>query len=132
MKTKLIFTSACLLLMSAMSYAQSVGGKKDKHGCLTSAGYTFSILKNDCVKLFEEKIKLDEVNPKKSYTSFAAVIFSDDQKKAEVFLPGLKSSLILVRTGTKGKYIWRRGNLALSNQNGYELKRGNALIYKAK
>ncbi len=65
-----------------------LGGDKDAHGCKASAGYTFSYIKNDCVRTFEQKVQLKEQNPKGSYTTNAAVIFSKDMKKAEVFCSG--------------------------------------------
>lgn len=132
MKNKFLIPLALFMFCSFLSFAQTVGSDRDKHGCIPSAGYTFSILKNDCIRLFEEKIKLDEVNPQKSHTTFAAVIFSKDNKKAEVFLPDLKESQILVKTRTKGQSSWKKGNLVLSKKNGYTLKRNGLLIYKRK
>lgn len=132
MKNKFLIPFAFLMFCSILSFTQTVGGDRDKQGCIPSAGYTFSILKNDCVRLFEEKIKLNEVNPKKSHTTFAAVIFSKDNKKAEIFLPDLKESQILLKTNTKSQSNWKKGNLVLSKKNGYILKRNGLLIYKSK
>lgn len=120
-----------VLFFSTFAIAQKVGGDKDAHGCIGSAGYTYSQIKNDCVRVFEQKIKLNEVKPKGSSTSMTAVIFSKDMKKAEVFLPEQnKGSLILTRLG-KGK-AWKNGSYILVpyKKTGYQLKKDNIVIYQ--
>lgn len=32
-----------------------VGGDKDKHGCIASAGYTWSEAQKDCIRLWEKE-----------------------------------------------------------------------------
>ncbi|QNK65002.1 hypothetical protein H7F33_15680 [Pedobacter sp. PAMC26386] len=109
---------------------KALGGDRDKHGCIGSAGYTFSVIKNDCVRLFEQKPQLKEVNPKGSYTSNATVIFSSDNKKAELFVPHSKSSIILNRTGDKANPVWKKGKFSLSQKdNNYKLKESNKVTY---
>src|SRR5687767_2417267 len=39
-----------------------IGGDKDEHGCIGSAGYTWSVVKDSCIRLFERGIKLDPVD----------------------------------------------------------------------
>ncbi len=135
MKKKFLPITLLILLVSAMSFAQTnpmpgnVGGDRDSHGCIGSAGYTYSILKKDCIRLFEEKIQLKEVNPSGTSTSNLAIIFSDDFKKAEVFLPEDSKSIILIRSGKKGKYIWKKGTVLLVNNNGYILKKDSKIIF---
>lgn len=34
---------------------QIVGGDKDEHGCLGSAGYSWCVVKNKCLRVWEEK-----------------------------------------------------------------------------
>ena len=36
-----------------------VGGDSDAHGCKASAGYTWSVVKNECIRIFESGIRLD-------------------------------------------------------------------------
>ncbi len=126
-------------LMSTLSYSQTteksvevtpplVGGDVDKHGCKPSAGYTFSSIKNDCVRLFEQEIQLKEVDPKESYSTFVAVIFSDDKRKAEIFVSTMESSLILVRKGRRLK--WKGNSFELLKAKGYVLKKANKVIYR--
>ncbi|KFF24818.1 hypothetical protein [Chryseobacterium vrystaatense] len=126
---KTILLSA--IFLGSFTFAQTVGGDRDAHGCIGSAGYTYSQIKKDCVRVFEQKIKLTEVAPKGSSTSMAAVIFSKDMKKAEVFVPDTDGeSLILSRQG-KGK-VWKKDDYALVpfKKNGYQLKKDNVVIYQ--
>lgn len=127
MKKTILFSA---MFLGSLVFAQKVGGDKDSHGCIGSAGYTYSQIKNDCVRVFEQKIKLTEVKSKGSSTSMAAVIFSKDLKKAEIFLPESSKSLILSRLG-KGK-AWKNGNYILVpyKKSGYQLKKDNVTIYQ--
>lgn len=130
---KTIFLSA--MFLGSLVFAQQthvVGGDRDAHGCIGSAGYTYSQIKKDCVRTFEQKIKLTEVAPKESYTSIAAVIFSKDMKKAEVFVKDADSgSIILTRAGGKAK-AWKKDGYVLVpfKKNGYQLKKDNVVIYQ--
>lgn len=122
------------MFLGSLVFAQQkpvLGGDKDAHGCIGSAGYTYSQIKKDCVRVFEQKIKLTEVVPKGSSTSMAAVIFSKDMKKAEVFVPGTGSESIILDRAGKGK-AWKKGEYALVpfKKGGYQLKKDNVVIYK--
>lgn len=132
MKKTILFSTMFLgSLVFAQQKVPVVGGDKDVHGCKGSAGYTYSQIKNDCVRVFEQKIKLTEVKPKGSSTSMTAVIFSKDMKKVEIFLPEQnKGSLILTKLG-KGK-VWKSGDYILVpyKKTGYQLKKNNVVIYQ--
>lgn len=123
------------MFLGSLAFAQEMqikGGDRDSHGCIGSAGYTYSQIKKDCVRTFEQKIKLTEVAPKESYTSIAAVIFSKDMKKAEVFVKDAGAeSLILTRAGGKAK-AWKKDGYVLVpyKKSGYQLKKNNIVIYQ--
>ncbi|MFN5416258.1 MAG: hypothetical protein ACK5B9_04315 [Flavobacteriia bacterium] len=70
-----------------------VGNDADEHGCKNSAGYTWSILKNECVRIFEAGSSFISVDKSQSLGAF--VIISSDNKQTEIFLPTSKTSLIL-------------------------------------
>ncbi|WP_419494951.1 hypothetical protein [Chryseobacterium bernardetii] len=127
---KTILLSAMFLGTLAFAQQTSVlGGDKDAHGCIGSAGYTYSQIKKDCVRTFEQKIKLKEVATKGDY--IAAVIFSKDKKNAEVFVKdGESRSIILTRAG-KAK-VWKKDGYVLSpyKKNGFQLKKDNVVIYQ--
>ncbi|EJL69150.1 hypothetical protein [Chryseobacterium populi] len=127
------------IFLGSFAFAQKVGGDRDVHGCIGSAGYTYSQIKNDCVRVFEQKIKLKEISSDKSYTSMTAVIFSKDMKRAEVFIPdGAAKSIILEKEG-KNK-IWKSGSYIKESyvltpykknkKMSYQLKKDDVVIYK--
>ncbi|UKB82247.1 hypothetical protein LF887_14665 [Chryseobacterium sp. MEBOG06] len=132
MKKTILLSAMFLGSLVFAQKAQVVGGDRDAHGCIGSAGYTYSQIKKDCVRVFEQKIKLTEVAPKGSSTSMAAVIFSKDKNKAEVFVKDTGAgSIILTRAGGKAK-AWKNGDYILVpyKKNGYQLKKDNVVIYR--
>ncbi len=72
-----------------------VGNDADSHGCKASAGYSWSVLKNECIRLWETGVQLSSIDNKASYTSIATVIINDDKTKAELFIVGEKNSIVL-------------------------------------
>jgi len=134
---KIILLSAMFLgsFVFAQKSTPVLGGDRDVHGCIGSAGYTYSQLKNDCIQTFRQKIKLKEVNSDKSYTSMTAIIFSKDMKKAEVFIPdGAAKSIILNKEG-KGK-VWKSGShikdsyVLTPYKKSYQIKKNDEIIYQ--
>lgn len=63
------------------------GGDRDEHGCIGSAGYTWSELRKECIRLFELGSPFTAYGTTKDTTLSAFVVLSDDKLKAEVFLP---------------------------------------------
>lgn len=127
---KTILCSA--MFLGAWVFAQKtpvLGGDKDAHGCIGSAGYTYSQIRKDCVRTFEEKIKLKEVASKGDY--IAAVIFSKDMKKAEVFVKDAEGGSVILNRAGKAK-AWKKDGYALVpfKKSGYQLKKDNVVIYQ--
>lgn len=80
-----------------------VGADVDKHGCKELAGYTWSRLNDDCVRIFEEGLTLLPVEIDESEPVFAAfVLYSDDKTQVELFLPSEKESIILQKVEDDG------------------------------
>jgi hypothetical protein len=102
-----------------------VGGDSDAHGCKASAGYTWSSLKKECVRLFEAGTKLAHAEDGKTYSTVAYVIF--DGNKAELFLDTQKEPIILERK-TEGD-SWTKGDYQLIPWKGYVLKKADKIIY---
>lgn len=102
-----------------------VGGDSDAHGCKGSAGYTWSIVKNECVRLFEAGTKLSHAEDGKTYTTVSYVIFEGN--KAELFLDTQKQSIILERKAEGDS--WIKDDLQLIPRKGYVLKKGEKIIY---
>lgn len=61
------------------------GADKDAHGCIGSAGYTWSVVKDSCIRPFEEGTKFTNYGNNTDSTKAAYVIVSNDKSKAEVF-----------------------------------------------
>ncbi|SHL89815.1 hypothetical protein [Flavobacterium saccharophilum] len=102
-----------------------VGGDSDSHSCKASAGYTWSILKKECIRIFENSTKLSHAEDGKTYTTVAYVIFEGD--KAELFLDTQKESIILERKSEGDS--WIKDDLQLIPWKGYVLKKGEKIIY---
>ena len=69
--------------------APATGGDRDEHGCIPSAGQSWSELRQECVRVFEVGTRLNPVEQKEGEAIISAfVLFNDDRSKAEIFLPG--------------------------------------------
>jgi hypothetical protein len=101
-----------------------VGGDLDVHGCKGSAGYTWSILKKECVRVFEVGTRLQS---NQNDTSSAFVIFETNGNKAELFTTSEKNSLILERKA-EGQ-PWINGDWQLIPWKGFVLKRGDEILF---
>ena len=102
-----------------------VGGDADVHGCKGSAGYTWSTLKKECVRLFEVGTKLAHAEDGKTYSTVAYVIF--DGNKAELFLDTQKEPILLERKSEGDS--WTKDDYQLIPWKGYVLKKAGKIIY---
>ncbi|MGQ3012680.1 MAG: hypothetical protein ACT6QS_03175 [Flavobacteriales bacterium] len=133
MKLRHIIATASFLSVSMAASAQTiVGNDRDEHGCIGSAGYTYSALKKECIQVFTQEIQLTQVSSNESYTKIGAVVFDSKMKKAEIFIAELnKSTLILNRKGKTD--AWKGGEYELTRSaNAYSLKKNGTEIYKTK
>ncbi|MCM0666375.1 hypothetical protein [Flavobacterium tyrosinilyticum] len=102
-----------------------VGGDSDSHGCKASAGYTWSTLKKECIRIFENSTRLNHAEDGKTYSTVSYVIF--DGNKAELFLDTQKESIILERKSEGDS--WVNGDWQLIPWKGYVLKKGEKILY---
>jgi hypothetical protein len=103
-----------------------VGADQDENGCLASAGYTWSKVNKECVKIFTGI----QLNPAKDLANeemvlCAYVLFNENGNEAEVFLPN-EESIVLTKST---KNSWSNANFELITKNGYALKKGAEIIY---
>lgn len=76
-----------------------IGADVDSHGCKRSAGFTWSQLRGNCIKIFEEGLTLLPVKFDESEPIYAAfILYSDDKSEIELFLPSEKESILLQKT----------------------------------
>lgn len=96
----------CTLLLLAwpLSGLAQAGADRDNHGCIPSAGYVWSKVQKDCIRLFEKGI-CTEATDDSRHTAY--IVFSPDSSYAELFFSTRKPTEILKRRRrTDGMYIW--------------------------
>lgn len=129
MKKTQVISLICLSFLFCISCKNSKdntrnmpGSDKDKHGCTGSAGYTWSEVKNDCIRIFESGVRL---NNNSNFACYA--VFSSDSSLVELFIPERNDHPVLRKDGQ----IWRDKKFELiKNESAkFELKENNKLIY---
>lgn len=107
---------AVLLMLAAPEAPPLAGGDADSHGCRASAGYVWSPLRADCVRLFESGFRLDPVRPAGSAVISAFALFGGTGASGpvELWLPGGAAPVRL--TGRGG--LWRGHGWALRRHAG--------------
>lgn len=106
-----------------------VGADEDAHGCKTSAGYTWSELRQECVRVFETGTRLDPVDVSGGEAVISAfVIFKGN--RAEVFMQAEKSPFILERKSEGEPYV--KNDWQLIPWKGYVLKKGDKILFTGK
>ena len=107
---RIIFFVGTVILLSACAGGkapadkQMVGNDKDEHGCIGSAGYVWSEVRNDCIRLFENGVAVKSID---NADEVAYVVLSQDSLKAQLFYSGEDKHEVLSRTGDSQKgYIW--------------------------
>lgn len=81
---------------------EMVGNDRDSHGCIGSAGYTWSELKQDCIRVFEAGTPFTAYGTNKNTSLAAYVIVSADKTKAEVYLPNRSTESGVILAKVKG------------------------------
>ncbi len=122
----------CIVLLAACggtNRSLAVGGRKDAHGCLAAAGYTWSAVRHDCIRIFEAGVQLlDSRNPDAVLAAYA--VFSDDGAQAELFLPAAADHPVLTR---RADGRWQQGRYVLCREAGrLVLTEGGERIYHEK
>src|SRR5690606_12656884 len=74
-----------------------IGGSKDKHGCLVSAGYTGSKLKEECVRPWDGTITMNITDTSTNFETAAFVLIDSIKQKAELFIKEEDESVLLDR-----------------------------------
>lgn len=102
----LTFCASC----SHSTFGRLVGNDRDEHGCIGSAGYTWSYALHDCVRLWEAGTRFDS-GPEQIF-----LVFSPDSTFAEIFTQE-KPSLICKRVKKSNLWTQRKGNGQVSIKN---------------
>ncbi len=102
------------------SDAPTVGNDKDKHGCIGSAGYQWSELRGECIRLFEVGIRLDPQAADLDKTLSAFVVFksADEDAVAEVYVSSEKQPFTLKKENKEFETTWKNDAYTLSYWKG--------------
>lgn len=111
-----------LLSCSHSTIGRLVGGDRDEHGCIPSAGYTWSDALHDCVRVWEVGLRFDDG------ASPAFLVFSKDSVYAEIFTTD-KDPVLCRRV--KGTQTWAapKGRERVSISNDVITMRTKGFIY---
>jgi len=97
MKNKIIALSILpIALFSCKNNDIIAGDKSENQKCNATAGYQWSDLKKDCIRVFEQEIQLRSIQ-KEPMEKICALIFSKDNEQVEVFL---NYSIILTKNSS--------------------------------
>ena len=82
-----------------------VGNDKDEHGCISSAGYTWSEARKDCIRLWEAGIRM---HPTTGGTETLFLVFSPDSAQVELFFSeeDMHNEMLQRRALPSGEYVW--------------------------
>ena len=110
-----------------------VGDDKDEHGCIASAGYTWSEVQKDCIRLWEKGVRLASVDDVEN-TLF--IVFSPDSTQVELFFSeeDAPNEILDRRSLPAGGYAWNMEDDDTKNvrlENGkWTVDRRGKFIYK--
>lgn len=111
--------------------APMVGGDSDEHGCKGSAGFQWSVIKNECIQIFNSGIRLDPKAKDLDQTTSAFVVFKSetDDAQVELFLPSSKTTFMLKKEGKEGAGTWKNADYTLTQWKGtYSLENNKKVI----
>ena len=92
--------------LKMVSYPQRalLGGDRDEHGCIGSAGYVWSEVSQDCIRVFEKGIRTESVQ---GDNCSVYIIFSPDSSQVELFFSdGQPNEILERRTLLSGGFAW--------------------------
>lgn len=115
-----------------------LGSDIDENGCVASAGYRWSELRNDCIRVFEEGFRLNPVNVEEGNPEeneledndvSGFVVFNSDKSKAEIFMAHQEKTIVLDEKSAPGLYGDK--NWELDTRKDWQLKHQGVLKFTA-
>ena len=101
-----------------------VGNDRDTHGCIASAGYTYSVVRNACIRVWEAGTALVPVVPMGDPVLNAYAVQGENGTQVEVFLPGVEQGVLLSRDENVDLPMWQG--------QGWKLAQGGEVLYASK
>lgn len=87
-----------------LNQLQLLGGDRTDHGCIGSAGYTWSEVQKDCIRLWEKGIRMESTD---GSNSTAFIVIAPDSMQVELFFSDGSDNEILQRhTLSSGAHVW--------------------------
>lgn len=112
---------------------EMVGNDKDEHGCIASAGYTWSEVQKDCIRLWEKGVRMTSVGDAEKSLF---LVFSPDSTQVELFFSeeNVPNEILDRRSLPAGGYAWNvedddTKNVRLENGE-WTVSQRAKLIYK--
>ena len=107
-----------------------LGDDRDEHGCIGSAGFTWSALRGECIQVFEVGTRLNPVEEKEEVAVISAFIVAKDgdNSQVELFITNEDQNPIL-KQETNGTY---KGGKYIYNPKKQELSIDGKVTYTAK
>ena len=89
---------------------RNVGVAEGEHGCNQAAGYTWSDVRQECIRLFDSGVRLNPIIRDTTSAVFSAfLVFSPDSSQVELFLPNEQEHPILDRRKLPdGTFAWNQ------------------------
>lgn len=105
-----------------------VGGDRDEHGCIGSAGQSWSVLLQDCVQVFEVGQRLDPIEVKGGEAVISAFVVTKegDDTQVELFItseemnPILKQEKDGIYKNSKYSYDAKKQELSVDGKVAYK------------
>jgi hypothetical protein len=112
-----------------------VGGDRDAHSCIGSAGYTWSDVRQGCIRLWEEGTALMPVTEIENPVLVGYVVRSANWKEAEIFLPDMQGSVVLTLQVNPNQTQWSSADgqwqLFYNKEQGWMLTQNGVAVYQA-
>lgn len=113
---------------------KAVGNDRDSHGCIGSAGYIWSEVQKDCIRLWEKGIRLEAVD---NTGRSAFLIFAPDSSLVELFFSDDTPTEILQRrTLPSGGYVWNiedddTKNVRLETDGSWSISNRSGMLFRS-
>ncbi|HLS96698.1 hypothetical protein BC792_11517 [Sphingobacterium allocomposti] len=91
-----------------------VGSEKDEKGCLVAAGYTWSKLKEDCIRPWEGTVTMNVTDTSTNFETAAFVLIDSTKQQAELFLKEEPESILL---DSVAPHLYTNNDYKLSQEN---------------
>lgn len=121
-----------LQIQDSVKNSEMTGNDRDEHGCIGSAGYTWSVVRDSCIRIFQVGIRL---NPRDASLEQSLVTFVVFRTKAigdtaEVFMPHNKMIMLKTKPETD---IWAYEDYKLTHSKGdFSLTKSDKILYSGK